>query len=59
MIDIREDITKPKVWTTEPSQLTLEQALEILNPDSGYQYIALRRGAYKRLLIELKKGKNE
>lgn len=59
MIYTREDLKKPKVWIANYQNMTLQQALDILNPDNLYQPIALRRGAYKRLLIELKKGKNE
>lgn len=57
MIATRDDAKSIK-WTTIPSQLTLEKALEILNPDSRYN-IADRRGAYKRILEELSKDKSE
>ena len=41
-------------WELIPEQLTLQQALEILNPDYP-DYIYRKRGAYQRILIELKK----
>lgn len=40
-------------WELIPDQLTLKQALEILNPDNR-DYIYRKRGAYKRILMELK-----
>ena len=45
--------TKQK-WELIPEQLTLQQALEILNPDNR-EPINYKRGAYQRILIELKK----
>jgi len=43
--------TKQK-WELCPEQLTLEQALEILNPDNK-DYIGNKRGAYKRVVNAL------
>ncbi len=43
-----------KIWELCPEQLTLEQALEILHPDSK-ECIGNKRGAYKRIVMELKK----
>lgn len=59
MIYTRNDLKKPKVWIANYQNITLQQALDILNPDNFYQPIALRRGAYKRLLVELEKDKSE
>ena len=42
-------------WELIPDQLTLKQALEILNPDNR-DYIDRKRGAYQRVLIELRKN---
>lgn len=56
MIATRED--NPRVWTLGPEQLTLEQALEILNPDNK-DYIYRKRGAFKRVLMELEKLKKK
>ena len=42
-------------WEVIPQQLSLEEALKILNPDNR-DYIDKKRGAYKRILIELNKG---
>ena len=59
MIYTRDNLKKPKVWIADYQKITLQQALDKLNPDGLYQPIALKRGAYKRLLIELKKDKSE
>jgi len=57
MIYTREDKSNPRLFTADPDMLTLEQAIKILNPDALRQPMALKRGAYKKLITEFRKGK--
>lgn len=52
---IREDDSKPRRWTSTV-EYTIEEALEILNPDNRWPNTAEKRGAYNRIVKELKKN---